>query len=94
MSGGMASGTEELERTLEALLFLSAEPVGAEALADATGAELHEVVDRARAPARALRVRAPRASSCASWPAASRSARTPTPSRPPGACWPSRARRR
>jgi segregation and condensation protein B len=33
-----------LERTLESLLFLSAEPVDAEALADATGAELHEVV--------------------------------------------------
>ena len=33
-----------LERTIEALLFLSAEPVEAEALADATGAELHEVV--------------------------------------------------
>jgi segregation and condensation protein B len=36
--------TEELERTLEALLFLSAEPVEAAALADATEAELHEVV--------------------------------------------------
>ncbi len=34
----------ELERTLEALLFLSSEPVEAAALADATGAELHEVV--------------------------------------------------
>ncbi len=34
----------ELERTLEALLFLSSEPVEAQALADATGAELHEVV--------------------------------------------------
>jgi segregation and condensation protein B len=34
----------ELERTLESLLFLSAEPVEAAALADATGAELHEVV--------------------------------------------------
>ena len=34
----------ELERMLEALLFLSSEPVEAEALADATGAELHEVV--------------------------------------------------
>ena len=34
----------ELERMLEALLFLSSEPVAAEALADATGAELHEVV--------------------------------------------------
>jgi segregation and condensation protein B len=34
----------ELERILEALLFLSGEPVQAEALADATGAELHEVV--------------------------------------------------
>jgi segregation and condensation protein B len=33
----------ELERTLEALLFLSAEPVEAESLVDATGAELHEV---------------------------------------------------
>ena len=33
-----------LESTIEALLFLSAEPVGADALADATGAELHEVV--------------------------------------------------
>jgi segregation and condensation protein B len=36
--------TAELERTLEALLFLSAEPAQADALADATGAELHEVV--------------------------------------------------
>jgi segregation and condensation protein B len=34
----------ELERTLEALLFLSADPVSSEALADATGEELHEVV--------------------------------------------------
>jgi segregation and condensation protein B len=33
-----------LEPTLEALLFLSAEPVAPDALADATGAELHEVV--------------------------------------------------
>ena len=33
----------ELERTLEALLFLSAEPVRAQALADACGAELHQV---------------------------------------------------
>jgi segregation and condensation protein B len=38
------TATAELERTLESLLFLSAEPVQAEALADATGAELHEVV--------------------------------------------------
>jgi segregation and condensation protein B len=34
----------ELERTIEALLFLSAEPVTHDALADATGAPLHEVV--------------------------------------------------
>jgi segregation and condensation protein B len=34
----------ELERTIESLLFLSSEPVDATALADATGAELHEVV--------------------------------------------------
>jgi len=33
----------ELGPTLEALLFLSVEPVGASALAEATGAELHEV---------------------------------------------------
>jgi segregation and condensation protein B len=36
--------TAALERTVEALLFLSADPVPAEALADATEAELHEVV--------------------------------------------------
>jgi segregation and condensation protein B len=34
----------ELERTIESLLFLSADPVAADALADATEAELHEVV--------------------------------------------------
>jgi segregation and condensation protein B len=34
----------ELERTIEALLFLSSDPVPGDALADATGAELHEVV--------------------------------------------------
>ncbi|HWK16772.1 MAG TPA: SMC-Scp complex subunit ScpB [Solirubrobacteraceae bacterium] len=34
----------ELERTLEALLFLSAEPVDAAALADAAEVELHEAV--------------------------------------------------
>jgi segregation and condensation protein B len=34
----------ELGPTLEALLFLSVEPVGARALAEATGTELHEVV--------------------------------------------------
>jgi segregation and condensation protein B len=34
----------ELGPTLEALLFLSVEPVGASALAEATGSELHEVV--------------------------------------------------
>ncbi len=33
-----------LERTLESLLFLSADPVDADALADATGSELHEVL--------------------------------------------------
>ncbi|MGH2858276.1 MAG: SMC-Scp complex subunit ScpB [Solirubrobacteraceae bacterium] len=34
----------ELERTVEGLLFLSAEPVAAQALADATEVDLHEVV--------------------------------------------------
>jgi segregation and condensation protein B len=36
--------TAPLESTLEALLFLSAEPVDPPALADATGAELHDVI--------------------------------------------------
>jgi segregation and condensation protein B len=36
--------TLALEQTIESLLFLSADPVPAAALADATGAELHEVV--------------------------------------------------
>jgi segregation and condensation protein B len=40
----MSTATAELERTLEALLFLSPSPVDAEALAEATGADLHEVV--------------------------------------------------
>jgi segregation and condensation protein B len=38
------SDAATLEQTLESLLFLSPEPVAADALADATGAELHEVV--------------------------------------------------
>src|SRR5689334_15493074 len=36
--------TGELERVIEALLFLSPDPVGADALADATGAQLHQVI--------------------------------------------------
>ena len=36
----MSSPTAELERTLEGLLFLSADPVTPEALAQATGEEL------------------------------------------------------
>ena len=39
-----AGASGGLERTLESLLFLSSEPVDAAALADATGAEIHEVV--------------------------------------------------
>jgi len=35
--------TAELERTIEALLFLSPEPVALEAIAEATESELHEV---------------------------------------------------
>jgi segregation and condensation protein B len=38
------SSAAELQRQLEGLLFLSSDPVSAEALADASGAELHEVV--------------------------------------------------
>jgi segregation and condensation protein B len=40
----MTDGHAELERTLEALLFLSADPVGAQELADASGAGLYDVV--------------------------------------------------
>jgi segregation and condensation protein B len=40
----MTTEPAELERTIESLLFLSSDPVDAGALADATGAELHEVV--------------------------------------------------
>jgi segregation and condensation protein B len=40
----MSTTTAGIERTIESLLFLSAEPVGAEALADAAQVELHEVV--------------------------------------------------
>jgi segregation and condensation protein B len=36
--------TAELERTIESLLFLSADPVTPDALAEATGAESHDVV--------------------------------------------------
>jgi len=36
--------TGELERVIEALLFLSPDPVGADALVDATGAQLHQVI--------------------------------------------------
>ena len=36
--------SDQLEPTIEALLFLSSDPVDAESLAHATGAELHEVV--------------------------------------------------
>ena len=36
--------SNELESTIEALLFLSSDPVAADALADAAEAELHEVV--------------------------------------------------
>jgi segregation and condensation protein B len=36
--------TDRLEHVIEALLFLSPDPVSAEVLADATGAELHAVV--------------------------------------------------
>ncbi len=36
--------SQDLERTLEALLFLSSEPLDAAVFAEATGAELHEVV--------------------------------------------------
>jgi segregation and condensation protein B len=40
----VSSPAAELERTVEALLFLSSDPVTPDALAEATDAELHEVV--------------------------------------------------
>jgi segregation and condensation protein B len=44
MTAGANGVTGELERVIEALLFLSPDPVRADALAAATGAQLHEVV--------------------------------------------------
>lgn len=44
MTPGPQETTTKLERVVEALLFLSPDPVAPEALADATGAELHAVV--------------------------------------------------
>jgi segregation and condensation protein B len=44
MTAGASGASGELERLIEALLFLSPDPVGADALAQATGAQLHEVV--------------------------------------------------
>ncbi len=43
-AGDGVSSTAQLERTVEGLLFLSSDPVPAQALVDATGAELHEVM--------------------------------------------------
>jgi len=40
----MTTEATTLERTIESLLFLSADPVDAEALAEATGADLHAVL--------------------------------------------------
>src|SRR5205085_1108470 len=42
-TAGSLRMSAQLERVIEALLFLSPEPVGADALAEATGADLHEV---------------------------------------------------
>jgi segregation and condensation protein B len=44
MTASANAVTGELERVIEALLFLSPDPVGADVLAEATGAQLHEVV--------------------------------------------------
>ena len=44
MSPEPQAAATKLQRVIEALLFLSSDPVGAGALAEATGAELHEVV--------------------------------------------------
>jgi segregation and condensation protein B len=44
VSLGVPIASGELERLLEALLFLSADPVSADALADAVGAEIPDVV--------------------------------------------------
>jgi segregation and condensation protein B len=44
MSVGVSTMAGELERIIEALLFLSPDPVTPEAVADATESELHEVV--------------------------------------------------
>ena len=75
-----------LARTLEALLFLSPEPVPAAALAEAADCPPEELADRARG-ARAPRTRpASAASSCASSRAAGRSPPRPSRRRPRAAC--------
>jgi segregation and condensation protein B len=44
MSAEAHATATNLQRVIEALLFLSSDPVGVDALAEATGADLHEVV--------------------------------------------------
>ena len=94
---GAAGGgrMSELARIVEALLFLSPEPVAVADLAEALRAARRRSVDEALAELReALRARASAASSCARSPAAGRSPPTPSPRRPRAGCWPSRAPRR
>ena len=84
----------ELERTIESLLFLSREPVDAEALADATGAELHEVVtalERLREHYEYERRGVVLRELAGGYALVQR---IPTPRTPRGGCWRGRARRR
>ena len=85
----------DLDRaTIEALLFLSPQPVSAADLAEATEATEGQVERGDRAAARGPRRGQARASSCARSPAASRWPATRPARRRRAACWPSRARRR
>ena len=87
------SAVNTLARVVEALLFLSPEPVSVGRLAEACE------VQRARSwrPSRACGSTTPRAGAgcfCARWRGASRWPPIRWPSAPPAACWRARARRR
>ena len=93
-SRGGGRSHEPAVARVEALLFLSAAPVPAADLAEAT-AQIAEELPAALAGARGgVRARATRRCSCASSPAAGRSSARRRPRRPRGACSPSRGRRR
>ena len=92
--GGGGRMTELLERTVEALLFLSPEPVSTAELAEACDATEARGRPGARRCSEAALAEGSAASSCARSRAATRSPPTRSPRTPRGGCCRSRARRR